>query len=116
MAHAYNASNASCSDRFLRRLGTCGSIRRRNSSNATSAVADLLADRDGLEIGGPTDLFRRRDLLPAYALARSIDNANFERRTVWNDASGDFTYDARHTPGRQHIVEATALTSIADAA
>ena len=81
-----------------------------------AAVADLLADRDGLEIGGPTDLFRRRDLLPAYALARSIDNANFERRTVWNDASGDFTYDARHTPGRQHIVEATALTSIADAA
>jgi len=84
-----------------------------------ATVEDLLADRDGLEIGGPTDLFRRRDLLPAYAIARSIDNANFSRRTVWNDPIRDgasFTYDARRAPGRHYIVEATALTAIAGAA
>jgi len=81
------------------------------------AIEDAFRGKTGLEIGGPSDLFTRRGLLPAYAIARSIDNCNFSHTTVWEGTIQEgltFTYDARHAPGRQYIHEAMDLRSIPD--
>jgi SAM-dependent methyltransferase len=66
----------------------------------------------GLEIGGPSGIFRRRRLFPVYSMAARIDNCNFGNRTVWEGeiATGaTFNYDKRHAPGNQFVVEATDL-------
>jgi SAM-dependent methyltransferase len=82
-----------------------------------AAIAGDLRGTSGLEIGGPSDVFARHSLLPAYALAASIDNVNFSRTTIWEGAIQEgqtFAFDARHAPGRQYILEATDLLSIPD--
>jgi SAM-dependent methyltransferase len=68
-----------------------------------------------LEIGGPSDLFRRRGLVPIYPIAASVDNCNFASFTVWEGAvvGGDtFTFDPLKPNGRQYVCEATNLASV----
>ena len=81
-----------------------------------SAAAPLMSGKRGLEIGGPSWLFARRGQFPAYGVAGSLDNCNFSSTTIWEGAiqSGPtFTYDPRHEPGTQYILEATDLSAIA---
>ena len=88
-----------------------------NRVGSYATVADAIRDKAGLEIGGPSDVFGRHSLFPAYAIAGSIDNVNFSRSTIWEGAITEgqtFTYDSRQAPGRQYILEATNLHAIPD--
>jgi SAM-dependent methyltransferase len=70
----------------------------------------------GLEIGGPSGMFKRRGSLPIYAIAGRIDNCNFGHRTTWEGAiqtGPTFHYDKDHAPGHQYVAEATRLDGIA---
>jgi len=72
----------------------------------------------GLEIGGPSGMFKRSGLLPVYTVAARIDNCNFGHQTVWEGAikeGATFHYDKRRAPGNQYIAEATNLGHIASA-
>lgn len=72
-----------------------------------------------LEIGGPSRVFMRGNILPVYPQAARVDNVNFAGRTAWESGlrdGGDFVFDAGRPPGRQFIREATALQGIADGA
>jgi len=72
----------------------------------------------GLEIGGPSDLFKRHSLFPVYAVAARIDNLNFSHQTIWEGAikeGANFLYDERHAPGKQFIGEGNDLGHIASA-
>jgi ubiquinone/menaquinone biosynthesis C-methylase UbiE len=68
----------------------------------------------GIEIGGPSSLFRC--VLPVYKSASSIDGVNFSTSTIWegdiSEATG-FNYYKSKT-GRQYIAEATKLVNIGD--
>jgi SAM-dependent methyltransferase len=71
----------------------------------------------GLEIGGPSGIFRRRRIFPVYSIAARIDNCNFSNETVWEGAipQGEtFNYDKRRPRGNQFIAEATDLGGIAN--
>jgi SAM-dependent methyltransferase len=80
------------------------------------ASADLylhhFKDKSGIEVGGPSKMFRT--VLPIYATAASLDGVNFARRTVWEDSIDEsksyLYYKAR--AGRQFIREATHLSGI----
>ncbi len=64
----------------------------------------------GLEIGGPSPMFRQDGLLPVYADAERIDNCNFGRHTLWEGDLRDgapFLFDERRAPGTQRVAEAT---------
>lgn len=68
----------------------------------------------GLEIGGPSQVFSRRSLLPIYQIAGGIDNVNYDTETVW---TGKIKKDAgyvirRKQLGKQFILEATNLGKI----
>ena len=77
-----------------------------------------LSKRRGLEIGGPSRLFRLRGGLPVYAWAASIDNINFAAGTAWEAGlreGGDFIFNTAKPAGRQYLREATDLHGLADA-
>jgi SAM-dependent methyltransferase len=70
----------------------------------------LLRDRRGIEIGGPTKLFRRD--LPIYKVARSLDGVNFSDLTVWEGHLSEgmtYRYMKGHL-GRQFVCDATDLS------
>lgn len=74
------------------------------------------ADRIGLEIGGPSQIFSKRGLAPVYPIAGRIDNSNYSAVTVWggSEATNDrFIYSPERAPGKQYINEATELTTVA---
>ena len=69
----------------------------------------------GLEIGGPTKLFRRD--LPVYKVVAALDGVNFSHTTVWEGAlvEGRTFRWGRRGLGHQYIADATDLGRIADA-
>lgn len=72
----------------------------------------------GLEIGGPSGIFKRHGLLPVYRVAAGIDNVNFGHKTVWEGVvkeGATFRYDNRRAEGNQYVAEATNLRQIASA-
>lgn len=78
-------------------------------------VSSLVTDKRGLEIGGPSSVFRRRGILPVYPLARSLDNCTFAGATVWEGELVEgrtFRYDSFRRPGVQYIAEASDLAPI----
>ena len=76
---------------------------------------ELVTERRGFEIGGPSPMFGRGGTLPIYPLIAGLDNCNFSARTVWEGAISEglkFQYDPDRSPGRQYIAEATDLSMI----
>jgi SAM-dependent methyltransferase len=74
-----------------------------------------ILDKSGLEIGGPSEIFQNKGVLPLYEYARKIDGCNFSDKTVWEGLieEGD-TYSVSRTPGRQYVAEGTDLDMIKD--
>jgi SAM-dependent methyltransferase len=74
---------------------------------------EALAGRSGLEVGGPSALFREK--LPVYPLLADLDGVNFAEATMWEGRIADggrFEYLPGRA-GRQIIAEAGDLTGIA---
>ena len=79
--------------RHLKRLRTALSPIRRAPASLIRCLASFAGEfrhhasrfrgRLGLEIGGPSDVFRRFAALPVYTLARGIDGVNFSSTTMW---------------------------------
>jgi SAM-dependent methyltransferase len=70
-------------------------------------------DKYGVEIGGPSLLFKT--VLPLYQFVGRLDGVNFSTNTIWEgglEAGDTFNYYHKKT-GRQFITEATDLTGIA---
>jgi SAM-dependent methyltransferase len=69
-------------------------------------------DKSGLEIGGPSLIFK--STLPLYQVVSNLDGVNFSRETVWEGtliSMGTFEY-YRNKTGIQFIAEASNLDSI----
>lgn len=77
------------------------------------AYQAIFQGRSGIEIGGPSKLFRRD--LPIYKVMRGLDGVNFSARTVWEGALSE-GQTFRYMPGRigqQFIGEGSDLRAIA---
>jgi SAM-dependent methyltransferase len=73
------------------------------------AAAPHLRGR-GIEIGGPSRIFQRRQLLPVYPIAKALDGCNFDSSTVWEGKLSEgmnFKFGGR--TGYQFISEASRL-------
>jgi SAM-dependent methyltransferase len=66
-----------------------GSFRRitRRKCRGYSEMEPFLANKDGLEIGGPSPFFCRNRLVPVYDRCRQIDSINFAGETLWNNTA-----------------------------
>jgi SAM-dependent methyltransferase len=81
-------------------------------------LESLLRGKNGIEIGGPSQVFTARGLFPAYPIAGHLDNCNFGGTTVWEGdikEGQSFQFDRNKPVGRQFIVEATAMECITSA-
>ncbi len=89
---------------------------RRRELPGFRAFHDLFADKIGLEIGGPSSVFRPRDILPVYACAARVDGVNFASTTLWEgEIREGMTYRYAHRRvGRQYVGEGSQLDRIAD--
>lgn len=77
-------------------------------------VQQLFADKSGLEIGGPSPMFRNEGFAPLYKVIKSLDGCNFSNSTIWEGTieSGEtYTYYQNKT-GTQYISEASDLSQI----
>jgi SAM-dependent methyltransferase len=73
---------------------------------------EVLRDKTGIEIGGPSPIFAWGGLIPIYPLARGIDNVNFARKTIWEDTAKDgdsFRFHSKRPPGKQFVAEGVDL-------
>ena len=68
--------------------------------------------KSGVEIGGPSSLFRLE--LPVYAAVKNLDGVNFSNQTLWEGAlrTGQTFSFREGGMGRQYIADATDLSEI----
>jgi len=76
------------------------------------AYQGVVRDKVGLEIGGPSEIFRR--VLPIYEVAKSVDGVNFSSKTMWEGqlVEGQTYAYMNGRIGHQYICDATELGSI----
>jgi SAM-dependent methyltransferase len=75
----------------------------------------LVENKAGLEIGGPSPLFRRwNQPLPIYDHVGTLDNCDFARDTRWASHSREYLYSPRKKPGKTFFSEGFDLAEIAE--
>ncbi len=79
-----------------------------------SLIKKLFEGKSGIEIGGPSELFRKNSLLPLYDIVKDLDGCNFSSTTVWqgNTKAGKTYNYYKNKNGAQYISEATNLERI----
>ena len=88
----------------------------RKKAGCFSICEELLSKGVGLEIGGPSTVFKKRRILPVYPILNRLDNCNFSNKTIWEGTINEgitFQYDKKRPLGGQYICEATILQNIA---
>ena len=67
-------------------------------------------NRNGLEIGGPSQVFTDKGIFPIYRLLNNLDGCNFTNETVWEGSISEGVYDFYPgKTGRQFICEGSSL-------
>jgi len=70
----------------------------------------IISDGYGLEIGGPSEIFNKRGILPIYPKIKHLDNCNFSSETIWGGEDvQDFIFNKKRNPGKLIISEASDL-------
>jgi SAM-dependent methyltransferase len=102
-------------------MGTLSAIRRKISPQKAicfQLCEQLISDKVGLEIGGPSSVFQTKGILPIYPIVKQLDNCNFAGTTTWegNITEGlTFHFNENSLPGRQYLTEAADLSEITSA-
>lgn len=68
--------------------------------------------RNGIEIGGPSNIFKHK--IPVYANCSAMEFVNFSSETVWEGKLLTITKYFRNKLGKQHVYEATDLSFFSD--
>ena len=77
-------------------------------------VASLLGGKSGIEIGGPSEVFRRSRYLPIYRNIGHLDNCDFSASTTWARHAEAFVFDPRKSPGRNIFADGSDLREVPD--
>jgi SAM-dependent methyltransferase len=76
---------------------------------------ESLRDKRGIEIGGPTSIFKEKSILPIYPLVGHLDGCNYSNSTIWDGLLKEgwtYNYQKNKNPCYQYICEALDLSSI----
>lgn len=120
-------SAESLPDRVIRRYksaglsGLLGSVQRLavpQRARCMAQVKAMLQGLDALEVGGPSAVFGRRGVLPAYSVLRSVDTSNFSASTVWQgemDIESEYLPESGGASGKIVVCDSVDMSVIPDA-
>jgi SAM-dependent methyltransferase len=79
-------------------------------------IKQLFVSKSGLEVGGPSRVFRDEGYVPLYRFVKELDGCNFSNTTIWegNINSGKNYNYYKNRKGMQYISEASDLSLIPD--
>jgi len=89
-------------------------VRRGGQLRSFSKYLSYVQGKSGLEIGGPSEAFRKGNILPIYEAAGTLDNCDFSKSTEWAKHQETFLFSPGKPPGRTFICDGSALVDIAD--
>lgn len=61
--------------------------------------------KQGIEIGGPSEIFRKRYSLPLYGAVSTLDNCDFSQETIWASHENTYCFHPKKPCGRTFITE-----------
>jgi SAM-dependent methyltransferase len=98
-------------------LGLAAAVNNKRSQRKIKREIYLrnLSGKLGLEIGGPSRLFRKGGLLPLYPVLAGLDGCNFSKKTIWEGTiqpGPTYEYQEGKKSGYQFISEAVRLDMI----
>jgi SAM-dependent methyltransferase len=87
-------------------------VYRHKKMKTAHTYQDLVKNKIGLEIGGPSSFFKY--VMPLYPLVKKLDGVNFSKLTVWEgDICEGFNFRFyKNRVGFQYITEAVDLSQI----
>lgn len=74
----------------------------------------FVSGKTGLEIGGPSQVFRTGEPVDIYQYLEVVDNCDFSAETVWANQQSDYKFAEGKPPGRTIYCDGSELTPIAD--
>jgi SAM-dependent methyltransferase len=76
--------------------------------------SSLFTNKNGVEIGGPSQVFSVNGPMPLYKDLGSLDNVNYSNKTFWSsaDEGNNFVYSKTKPSGNQIISDAINLDKI----
>lgn len=76
---------------------------------------NFVADKAGIEIGGPSGIFNSIGYMPLYPAIKKLDGINFGKETVWEGELREGSYYRyENKTGYQYIAEGTHLPQISN--
>ena len=73
-----------------------------------------LKGKRGLEIGGPSSIFRKKNALPVYEEIERLDNCDFSKSTVWAKHTDTFIFSPGKAAGSTLFCDGSALVDVPD--
>jgi len=96
----------------FRRVLQGAEVLARGRPKCLKLVRSLIGDRSGIEIGGPSAIFRRWYNLPIYDHVGMLDNCDFSQSTTWASHSQSFCFSKRRPCGKTYVLEGSDLKDI----
>ena len=96
----------------LQRVLTGAKVLVHGRPRCLGLIRSLVTGKNGIEIGGPSSIFRRRVNLPIYDYVSSLDNCDFSQNTTWASHAASFRFSKRKACGRSYFLEASNLSGI----
>jgi SAM-dependent methyltransferase len=100
--------------RCLQRLERSIKVAPQGNLKSFRLFLPYVQEKFGLEIGGPSDVFRKGGTLPVYEEAAGVDNCDFSGATVWAKHTPTFLFNPLKDPGKTIVSEGSALNGVAD--
>ncbi len=98
----------------LRRIGNRLKLMRQGRLKSFEMYLPYVCGKSGLEIGGPSGIFRKGNPLPLYEEIGRLDNCDFSKSTVWAKHTETFIFSPKKAPGNTLFCDGSALVDVAD--
>ncbi len=99
----------------FRRLSNHVHVLLRGRLSCFPIALQIVKGRSGLEIGGPSDVFREWYApLPIYRQVASLDNCDYSPSTTWATHSNVYTFCSRHAPGKTIFCDGSDINAVSD--
>jgi hypothetical protein len=92
--------------RCLLKVNRLLKMNRQGNLRSFDLYLPYVKDKWGLEIGGPSDVFRKGNPTPVYEEARRVDNCDFSKTNVWAKHSASFVFNPEKPAGTSLFCEA----------